>query len=300
MGYDANNCSPWIKSYCTIGDNITNSRIPWRFRLVGIVKRFIDYEFFSIDYDIKLRVREFNFSKTKLSTYLRGVNMENFREKGIPLPLTSVSKIVGVFKGTVPFKVDGRKYGQDQYVIDSLNGERVYDLSSLNNKEIYPGSWKYSKENLIDMCTPKERFYSCTELINGIFSRVGIDFKLPYIKYWNINMINGILIKGKAFPGLLTSKLFGYSRKITTGFSKTFAKEYFLYIIKRYKQVFDMSLMTVGGREKRVKRSVDFKRLKTRVVLMMEDIPTLLGQSVAVPLTKAFQRLNEGDRKSVV
>jgi hypothetical protein len=55
-----------------------------------------------------------------------------------------------------------------------------------------------------------------------------------------------------------------------------------------------MSLITVGGREKRVTYTEQFKLLKTRVVLMMEDIPTILGQSVAVILTKAFQRLNEG------
>jgi hypothetical protein len=144
------------------------------------------------------------------------------------------------------------------------------------------------------MATPKSKFYHSGELINGVFSRVGIDFKLPFVCYWNINVVNGILIKPKAFPGLITSKLFGHNRAMTTGFSKTFVKDYFHFIIKRYKQTFDMSLLTVGGREKRVKLCEEFKLLKTRVVLMMEDVPTLLGQSVAVILTKAFQRLNDG------
>jgi len=294
MGLDFKNCDIWTKTFCTIGDNITNAKISFKNRLTGVVKRFYNYEFFTEGYSLKLKVQQVNFSKINLFEYLKTVNSENFREKGIPLPITEVSKIVGVFKGSLPFKVDNRDYHEDNYVKNALKDEIIYDLNFLNNKQVYPGNWKYSKENLIDMCTPKDKFYNCTDLINGIFSRVGIDFKLPYIRYWNIEMVNGILSKGKAFPGILTWKLLGKTRKATTGFSKAFAKEYFLYVIKRYKQVFDMSLMTVGGREKRVKSQDKFKRLKTRVILMMEDVPTILGQSVAVPLTKAFQRLNEG------
>jgi hypothetical protein len=201
---------------------------------------------------------------------------------------------VGVFKGGLPFKVDTRTYCSDSHVRAVFSNDLDYDFSKVENKEIIPGSWCFSNANLVDMATPKTKFYNTSQLIAGLFSRVGIDFKLPYVRYWNIDILNGILTNGKAFPGLLTSRLFSSNRAMTTGFMKTYAKFYFTDVIKRYKQVFDLSLITVGGREKRVTYSEGYKILKTRVVLMMEDIPTLLGQSVAVPLTKAFQRLNEG------
>lgn len=295
MNVDPKRSNLWIKAFCTIGDNITNKKIPFKNRIQGVVKKFKNYRFSSKNFVPTLYEKEFNFRNLRLTEYLKGTTMENYFEKGLPLPLTSVSKIVGVFKGGVPFKVDNRLYCEDDYVWDGFNNRDLrYDMTRINHKTIIPGSWKFSNQNLVDMATPKTTCYSPAELINGIFSRVGIDFKLPFISYWKIDILNGILTKSSAFPGLLTSKLIGSTRHLTTSFMKTFTKNYFYYVIKRYKQVFDLSLITVGGREKRVTFSDDYKILKTRVVLMMEDVPTLLCQSVAIPLTKAFQKLNEG------
>lgn len=294
MNQEAKRSNFWIKAFCTIGDNITNARVPFKHRIQGVVKKFNDYIFYSFNNKMRVLSRPFNFSKIKLSKYLKNTNMSNYKNKGLPLPINNVSKIVGVFKGGVPFRVDSHDYFDDFYVHEVISNEFEYRNHIPHNKQIIPGSWCYSNQNLIDMATPKHNYYNSRDLINGIFSRVGIDFHLPYIKYWSIEMLNGILTKGSAFPGLLTSKLLYKTRRQTTGLMKEFCKEYFLYIIKRYKQVFDLSLMTIGGREKRVTYTEGFKILKTRIIIMMEDIPTLLGQSVAVPLTKAFQRLNEG------
>jgi hypothetical protein len=294
MKIDIERANNWFLAFCTIGDNITNAKVPFKHRIQGVVRKFRNYRFTCDSYTPHLEEKTFDFSKIRLSVYLKEVNKDNYFEKGLPLPLTSVSKIVSVFKGGLPFKVDSRAYVPDSNVRKVFANDLDYDFTKLQNKEIIPGNWMYSNANLVDMATPKKVFYNSSQLIDGLFSRVGVDFKLPFIRYWNIEMMNGVLTKGKAFPGLLTSKLFGHKRALTTGFMKTYAKFYFEKVIKRYKQVLDLSLVTVGGREKRVTYSEGFKVLKTRVVLMMEDIPTLIGQSVAVPLTKAFQRLNEG------
>lgn len=282
------------RAFCTIGDNITNNKIPFKLRRQGVVKRFNIYKFFSKDYVPILEVIPFDFRKIKISKLIKKVTMSNHLSLGFPLPITSVSKIVGVFKGSVPFKVDSRTYFHDRFAEEEFLKDQFVDHDFFQHKEIIPGSWKYSNQNLIDMCTPKTAFYTPQELINGIFSRVGIDFKLPFVRYWSIEILNGILVKGSAFPGLITSKLFSSKRLLSTSLMKSFCKDYFYYIIKRYKYVLDCSLITVGGREKRVSYPSGFKKLKTRIVLMMEDIPTLICQSVAVPLTKAFQRLNSG------
>lgn len=284
----------WYKAFCTIGDNICNPRVPFKDRIQGIVKRFNTYEFFTDGIIPSLKVIPQDFRKINLSKLLKGTTINNFREKGLPLPINKVSKIVGVFKGTLPFKKDRSIYFRDNYVRNVLVNELNVDFSMIQEKDVFPGSWPFSCHNMVQMCTLKNNCYSPSDLINGVFSRVGIDFKLPYIKYWNIKVINGIMTKPKAFPGLLTSKLFSSERKLTTGFMKTFCIDYYNFIIKRYRQVFDLSLITLGGREKRVSYKGTFSYLRTRIVLMYEDIPVLLGQSVAVPLTKAFQRLNEG------
>lgn len=294
LGVDFKKANSWFKAFCTIGDNICNKKVPFKHRIQGVVKKFYNFEFYTKGIIPEVKANFFNFSKVKLKDHLKGTTLSNFRDKGLPIPINSISSIVGVFKGNLPLKKDKSLYIRDKVTRDVLINEPLYDWSKIQNKDVFPGSWIYSNHNLVQMATPKKNCYSPSDLINGIFSRVGIDFKLPYIKYWNINIINGILIKPNAFPGLLTSKLFSSERKLTTSFMKTFCIDYFNYIVKRYKQVFDLSLITVGGREKRVECNGSFKYLRTRIVLMYEDIPVLLGQTVAVPLTKAFQRLNEG------
>lgn len=286
----SNKRNAWISAYCTVGDNVSNiSKYRWKF--MGRLKSFNLYKFFTESYQSVVEVKKVDHTNANLKTLIKKANNVNYKEVGLPLPVNKNSKIIGVFKGTLPHKVDSRHYFEDGLVDQVFN---KYDRELLANKEVRPGSWKYSCSNLETMASLKTKKFSTDELIDGLFSRVNIDFELPFIKRFSFNMINGILTKGEAFSGLLTSKLFGSKKKQTTGFFKTFCKEYYEFIIKRNEFVYDMSLSMVGGREKRVTLTENYKELKTRVVIMCEDIPTLIGQVISYPLTKGFQRLNSG------
>lgn len=137
FGVDPKRSNSWVRAFCTIGDNITNKRIPFRCRIQGVVKKFNDYCFYSVNNNAKLQVRTFNFSKINLSTYLKGTTLSNFKNKGLPLPLSSVSKIVGVFKGSLPFKVDNRSYFEDTKVLKAFKDVPEYLPYSLERKEVF-------------------------------------------------------------------------------------------------------------------------------------------------------------------
>jgi hypothetical protein len=258
---------------------------------MGRLKKYKIYKFFTEDLMPKLSITEVDHTKSNLKEIIRRANNTNYHDEGLPLPVNSNSKIIGVFKGTLPHKVDNRKYIDDPRVGDVF---KDYDRKKMSNKRVMSGSWQHSCKNLEIMASKKEKKFSTDELIDGLFSRTDIEFKLPFITYFSLDMIDGLLTKASAFSGLLTSKLFFSRRKDTVGFMKSFAKEYYEFIIGRNQFVYDMSLSFVGGREKRIDLTDEYKDQKTRVILMNEDIPTLIGQLVSAPLTKGFQRLNDG------
>jgi hypothetical protein len=216
----------------------------------------------------------------------------DYERHGLPLPENNVCKFLGVYKGYVPFR-------RTKIVYSPISEAIKYFYDYFGNKEVlkeyFSGSFEYSYHNLKLMATENDGGYTIEEMVDGVLSRSNIDFKIPYISYWSIEMVNGILTKPKAYPGLLSSLYIYHCRQLTTGFVKTYAKDYMRRMCRNInKYTLDNSFITIGGREKLVTPSIDYKQLKTRIVLMLEDVPTVIGQSIAVPLTKAFQRLNSG------
>lgn len=282
----------WLKAFCTHGDNVINTA-KQRWKFMGVAGKVSIYNFFSENCGIKLLREDFNFKDTPIYDLLTWTSkFGNYKRFGFPLPISKECRFMGVYRGSVPFKIDKKQYGLNTVAYDVL--QDVFPVGKEHMACIYPGSYPYASENLHIMATEPGGKYTFLEMFEGVYARRMIDFKIPRISWWKIDVLNGILINPKAFPGIMTAKIMGSKRVYTTGFMKQYAIEYFNNVILRYNNVIDDSFCTVGGREKRVMASESYKILKTRVVIMMEDLPTLLGQSVAVPVTRAFQRLNEG------
>lgn len=143
----------------------------------------------------------------------------------------------------------------------------------------------------------KDSQFSCKEILDGYFSRAGIDLVLPNVFSYSSDYINGLGINPKAKSGYLTSKLVNSRRRISTTLVKPVAKKYIEDIMdyRGSEYVFDKSLIEIGGREKRIsiKEGVT-KELKTRCIFQMEDIPTLISQSFAKPINESLQKINDG------
>jgi hypothetical protein len=216
----------------------------------------------------------------------------------LPLPINKISRIVGVFRGNFKKMRYTPNYSPDyliRRVLESTFPEfAIYMQGKIH--EVLPGSWKYASINLVDMCTPHERKYSVDEIIEGYKTRKDIDLKLPKIPKYNVDTILGLRVNGKAYPGVMTSRLFGSKRSISTPFTKGGAHQFAKLIMESKDYTVDKSLTYVGGREKRNKTTVseDFKKIKIRITLGQEDIPTMIGQSLAKTINESLQMVNDG------
>lgn len=147
------------------------------------------------------------------------------------------------------------------------------------------------------MGSVKDSQFSCKDILDGYFSRREVDLVLPNVGNYRSEYIYGLGVNGKAKSGYLTGMFVNNKRAVSTRFTKPVAKQY-LDNVMNYKgseYVMDKSLIEIGGREKRVSLSSEGnKKLKTRCIFQMEDIPTLISQSFAKPINESLQKANAG------
>jgi len=245
------------------------------------------------------KVRKINLYHKNLKRIIKRESGKPYSFSNIlPLPVNKISRIIGVF----PMRVNKpnynkSSYNQDYSVRHFLESQFPEFLRYLSGKIfiVLPGDWKYSFPNLVTMSTPHLVKYGLNDIIAGYRSRVGVDLVMPIVPRYETQSILGLGVNGKAYPGVMTSKLIGPKRNRTTSATKTFAHQYSNIIINKT-YVLDKSLTYVGGREKRNKTSitVPFKQIATRVTLAQEDVPTLIGQSVAKTFNESMQKLEDG------
>jgi hypothetical protein len=222
----------------------------------------------------------------------------------LPLPLTSYCKVIGTIdrkekvKRSLFKQRKHERYEKDYDVLemlDVMNPDMVEPLIDSNVK-VYPGDWCYNFNNIIDMCDDSnDRQFDVDDIIDGYFSRAGIDLVLPKIPCYSSDWIYGLGIKPKSSSGYLTSKMLFKKRKLSTRYTKPAAHFYLDWLMHYDGWVVDRSLVELGGREKRLKFKHDeYKDMKTRCIFQMEDIPTLISQSFAKPINESLQKISEG------
>jgi hypothetical protein len=247
-------------------------------------------------------VKEFkhNFRGRSLRNIIRGSKTSKLDhiEYGLPLPVTRNCKLVGVvdIKKRVPNPSKNRVYEKDDLIDYFMTKVDVnYSEDEFKNKSVFPGNWAYNSQNLIDMATPKDKIFSKYDIMDGYLSRIGIDLKLPYIGGFDPIQILNLDVNPKAFPGFSTSRKISKFRKGSSPYTKDYAYKYAQHIMSSERQILDTSMVVVGGREKRVKYDIDQKgkRVKTRVTCMMEDVPTLISQSLVNPITNCTPEIGD-------
>lgn len=278
------------------------------------VRKVKIYDFKTSPTGFSLDEVSFDFRKLNISKQIRAYKKylkENCNGKdessihkrfGLPLPITPVCKFIGVIDGSwKSYNKKNRGNYSPRYQLNTLI-EKFYDHYELNDTEdktaplrqVFTGDFKYSSWNIEQMAADTVGF-KYNELIDGISSRIGLDLQLPYLGFLNLNGINHIGVNPKASSGYRTSRYINKKRNRSTNQSKQYALEYQQMIIKSKIPVVDRSLQEIGGREKLVKNKfVGEKRLKTRVTLQLEDIPTLIGQNIVTQVNPKLQEINDG------
>lgn len=285
----------------TFSDNIREyqrKRLFNRFSLMGRLSKYNLYEFVYDGTNFKVHKKPFDMRNVNLKTLIKECRNKHHLEVGLPLPINSVSRVIGVYKG----KKQRIRY--DNSYEPNYGVKNIIDLCDNNYSRsreetiqyVFPGSWAHNSQNLIDMATESPDHYSYSEIIDGYLSRSNVDLVIPKVPMINIDSIITLGVNPKAHSGVNTSMLISNKRNTSTKFTKPIALDYAKFIMKKKGQyVLDTSLLRVGGREKRIKvRFGVEKLLKTRVTIGQEDVPTLIGQCVAKHFNEALQVLDEG------
>lgn len=268
-----------------------------RFKDMGHLTRFRTYEFLNSGENLYVKTHQHDFRNIKVKDIIQKYSKdnENHVKYGLPLPITKDCQFLGVVKGKARRSTSHSRIYEKDTLVDYFNSkvDTGYSEDEFNNIRTFNGDWKHSSQNLIDMAKVKNNKFSIEDIVEGYLSRVNIDFRLPYVGHYDPKFILGLDVKPKAFPGFSTSQKIAKYRKDTSPYTKAYAYNYCHYIMKSERQILDTSLVVIGGREKRVKfkNTEEGKKVKTRVTCMMEDVPTLISQSLVNPITNCIPEI---------
>lgn len=271
-----------------------------RFKFMGKVRKYTKFHNFISHGNLKVIKRVVDVSRKSVCDLIRNNRGSFSFDNDLPLPIGSVSKIVGVFRGKYPIKYFKGLYKPDFTALHFLRSasEEFRDFVDNNSIRVLSGDWQFSWPNLRDMCTPHKRKYNYDDMFLGLRSRVNIDLVLPKIPFYDVKCINSVRVNHTSFNGLNTSSAFGGKRSLSTRFTKPAAYHYCKDVIMkpRGEYILDTSLYHVGGREKKVVSPYEtsYKEVRTRVTLCQEDVPTIIGQSVCMHIMESLQKLSEG------
>lgn len=268
---------------------------------MGRLKKYNLYKFETLNGKFIKSSRRVNMRNRSLKELIRIGRKHGYKKANLPLPLNKYSTIVGVVKDNM-YKVNllsqRRSYEYDYTVAEYLRirHPELYNKLIDSGIKVYSGDWCNTHRNIHNMCGDERDFwFTYKELVDGYFSRVGIDLVLPDLSNYSPEYILGLGINPKANSGHLTSRLINSKRKISTQYTKEAAVYYAKEIMESSELTFDKSLTSIGGREKRVAVDIDVnKEYRTRGINNPEDIPTLISQSIAKPINETLQKINKG------
>lgn len=270
-----------------------------RFDDMGRLSRYRTYEFINNGENLEVVSYKHSMRTKSLKSIIKRAkrNMAKHVKFGLPLPLTKDCQLIGVANKNPRRSVSRKRTYERDSLVEYFNSkvDTSYQEDEFNYIGTYNGDWQHSSQNLIDMAKVKPFKYSVEEMVESLLERSDIDFKLPYVGEYSPKLILGLDVKPKAFPGFSTSEKIAKFRKDSSPYTKDYAYKYCERIMKNERQILDTSLIVVGGREKRVKfkDTEKDKRVKTRVTCMMEDVPTLISQSLVNPITNCIPEIKD-------
>jgi hypothetical protein len=273
-----------------------------RFNTMGRLRNYNIYKFETCDGKFIEESKEINMRGKSLGSLIKSARIQGYEAVDLPLPVNEYSRPVGVIRdnmNTSNFSNNKNKHYEKDFVVsDYLRACRseIFDKLMDSGTQIYSGEWKYAQGNIVNMClNPRPQSFAINTLIDGYFSRAGIDLILPKLTNYSTSYIFGLPINPKAKSGHLTQRLLFLKRKLSTIWTKEAAVYYANKIMRTFTPTLDKSLTSIGGREKAININLNVnKKYKTRGINNPEDIPTLISQSVIKPINEELQKINKG------
>jgi hypothetical protein len=185
---------------------------------------------------------------------IRNGRVPDALRKHVPVKLSSHCKLIGtlapyggqiskqIIRNTEPYEIyraNVNKYGFDKY-----NKQIGIDPANLGGIS-YTGGWDTNKVNLYSMSQADSRPHFCREdVLRAIEVRGPIDLKLPFIDLLpSLDWLMSVVVKPNSFPGYLSSRLFGHTRKLVFKHTTPITIKIFDLICK--KAYYDSSLYQV-------------------------------------------------------
>lgn len=293
------NLSSRILSTCNdnIRESFRNKSFP-RYNRMGRIRLVKNHKFKFNGERFDITTKEFDFTNYKFKDIIELNNRFHVEGEGpLPLKTSETCRLIGVYLGKLRKMRYTPTYSADylaKHYLESVSNDFKQVMSD-KIYEVHPGSWACASKNLSTMSKSSGKFYSCKDIIDGYFSRIGIDLFLPNLGTIKPEYLLGVKSKPNSYPGILTAEHFGNKRKYSVPFTKGFAYEYMKTIMDSSEQILDCSLLYVGGREKRMKgTSGQPKDVSTRIVLGQEDVPSLISITLSKILNEGFQKMDKG------
>lgn len=211
------------------------------------------------------------------------MSLTDEERKQLPLPVTPVSNWVSLTPfpiGSIPQKATPINTFYSKFLSDTGGDGRELIFNG-----IVHGGWATNRKTLSVMCTPRPNGIEYSDL-DKVLDDADL-FGLPFINSHPYpNWIHRGAVNPDASPGLISKKLLGPNKREAYDEGVILAKRLWNEIVDN-EPFPDTSLWEVGGRGKRCIFDDD-EEPKSRIVLMPEFPPSLIGNAIAQPITESM------------
>lgn len=224
----------------------------------------------------------------------------------IPVHLSDSCQFVGIFpnvsRQTCKLISDNNEgyfeYNKSRTPSDFIIKEKLEDMNKVHNSRrvSMSGGYDTNWENLYDMSRAEENVgFSRSEIIRAVRTRWHVDLHLPRIR----NLVNDgwlecVKVNKDAFSGITSAIFFGNTRKRAARYTAKIAS--MLWDHLKHNVAYDGAMYGYGAREKAQKLpNIGCEtKVRTRLVLMVEDHVNRICNAVLQPLTRLNGILNSG------
>lgn len=160
------------------------------------IKSYHKYSFTNDHGDPVLKSTKVKLGDLKIKDILKSSDNSDYNNTLLPLPITTNCKVIGTINRSEKVKRSlfknnkHMRYTQDYDVLDMLDVMRpeLIDPLVTANVKVFPGDWCYNFNNVIDMCDDSnDKQFEVSEIIDGYFSRAGLDLVLPKLPKYDSN-----------------------------------------------------------------------------------------------------------------
>jgi hypothetical protein len=195
-----------------------------RFTRMRRVTKFNLYKVFNVNGEVKKEVKAVDLTRVNLRELVAKANNTNYFELGLPLPVNKVSRVVGVYAGPLNSRGFAPNYEEDFDVkrLAMTHFTEFQEQIEGVNVKVLPGNWAFNCKNIEDMASSPTGDYKLQDLIDGYFSRIGIDLVLPNIGEFEPRRLDRLGVNGK----LLSKSVYSYLQG-----DKRFALRFFFSVL---------------------------------------------------------------------